>query len=175
MHILGSLLRAGALCALLLLGNTLAEAQGPPACDQFAWPLAQERAWFAAADIAVLQSGSTAPAFPDKALVLDLRPTDSVAFPLPPGGKAKAPNTFGGAISFAGIPTAGLYQVTLSDEGWIDVIQDGRALHAEAHTGKRDCPGVRKSVRFHLSAAPTVIQLSGVAAATIRIAIRPAE
>jgi hypothetical protein len=174
MHTRGILLRTGLLLAMLVTGNELAQAQETAACDQFAWSLSQERAWFGASALPVLQSGSTSSIFPAGAFVLTLLPAEDASFALPPGGKAKGASGFGGSISFTAI-AAGLYQITLSEEGWIDVIQDGRALPSQAHTGKRDCPGVRKSVRFQINAAPTTIQLSRVASSTMKVVIRRAD
>ena len=73
------------------------------------------------------------------------------------------------------VPKAGLYQITASAEGWIDVIQDGKALASSAHSGRRDCPDVRKSVRFDLQTGAVTIQFSGVDSKFIKLAILPAE
>jgi hypothetical protein len=78
-------------------------------------------------------------------------------------------------VKFASPPQAGVYQVTLSDEAWIDVIQDGHFLPSKAHSGKKGCPGMRKSVRFDFQAAPIVLQLSDVSTDTINVAVLPAE
>ncbi len=66
---------------------------------------------------------------------------------------------------------AGVYQVSLSDEAWIDVVQDGRYARSVGSTGRSDCPGLRKSVRFELSASPFVVQISGVSSASIALTI----
>ena len=42
----------------------------------------------------------------------------------------------------------------LSDDAWIDVIQNGRYARSVGSTGRSDCPGVRKSVRLDLDAEP---------------------
>ena len=52
--------------------------------------------------------------------------------------------------------------MTLSSEGWIDVVQNGAAIRSDAHTGAKGCPDVRKSVRFPVGSFPIVLQLSGV-------------
>jgi hypothetical protein len=72
-------------------------------------------------------------------------------------------------------PSTGTYQVTLSDEAWIDVIQDGKFLRSIGSSGRSDCPGVRKSVRFELKPEPFVLQLSGVILETIVVAISAME
>jgi ABC-type tungstate transport system permease subunit len=67
------------------------------------------------------------------------------------------------------------YGVMLSDEAWIDVIQDGKFLRSIGSSGRSDCPGLRKSVRFELKPEPFVLQLSGVISETIVVAIGATE
>ena len=82
---------------------------------------------------------------------------------------------YGGMLAFAAPEKPGVYQVTLSSEGWIDLVQDGASLKAADHSGVKDCPGLRKSVRFKVGAAPVALQISGVPADSIKVAIRPVE
>ena len=65
--------------------------------------------------------------------------------------------------------------VTLSDDAWIDVIQNGRYARSIGSTARGDCPCVRKSVRLDLDASPVVLQLSGVAPDTIAVTIGAVE
>ena len=102
-----------------------------------------------------------------------LAPTGSVGFRLPPE-RAPKPDTFGATLDVADL-AAGLYQVTLSDDAWIDVLQRQARLKSVAFTGQRDCPGARKSVRFSLKAGGLTIQISNAPAATINVAIAPAQ
>jgi hypothetical protein len=88
----------------------------------------------------------------------------------PPKGKV-----FGGTLSFEAPAQAELYYVTLSSEGWIDVVQNGAGIRTDAHTSAKECPGVRKSVRFPVGPFPIVLQVSGVPTDTIKIGIRPAR
>lgn len=69
----------------------------------------------------------------------------------------------------------GRYQVTLSHEAWIDIVQAGAYRPSGEFSGVHGCPGLRKSVRFEFSAAPLVLQLSGASAPVIKIAIRKVE
>ena len=70
-------------------------------------------------------------------------------------------------------PSNRFYQVTLPDEAWIDVAQDGRYARSVGSTGRSDCPGLRRSLRLELAASPFVLQLSGVSSDVIVIAISP--
>ena len=94
---------------------------------------------------------------------------------MPPERKPKVERWFGGMIRLAAPEKPGIYQVTLSEEAWIDVVQDGRYARSVGSTGRSDCPGLRKSVRLELGAAPFVLQLSGVAAEQVVVAINPRE
>lgn len=52
------------------------------------------------------------------------------------------------------------------------MIQNGAYLQAKEHTGKRDCPGLRKSVRFEVKQESLILQISGAGKPAIGIAIR---
>jgi hypothetical protein len=144
-------------------------------CDKLAWPLARERAWLAAAEKPVIAAGTTIAAIPKAAFVLSLQPNGKAAFAMPPERQPKADAWFGGMLSLPAVDKPGVYQVTLSDEAWIDLIQGGRYVKAVAHTGRHDCPGVRKSIRFEMSQAPFIVQLSGAARDAMAVAIGSAE
>ncbi len=144
-----------------------------PTCDRFAWSVKREQTAFASAGLPVLTSGSALPA-EKMAGTLQLKPVAELAFPLPPERTPK-PGTFGGFITAPGI-SDGVYQVTLSDDAWIDVFQDGRtSLKSLGGSGKKGCPSVRKSIRFELSAGPVTIQISGTTAERISIGLFRAE
>lgn len=145
-------------------------------CDAFVWPLETERAWFKAPDVIPLKSGDKLATPPgDKAISLRLRPASSIELPAPPTSTPKLEDAkrFAGVVHFDGLPE-GHYQIALSDHGWLDVVQEGKALESTGHTGSPDCDELRKSVRFEIGAAPFAVQVSGARADTIRIAIRPA-
>jgi hypothetical protein len=143
------------------------------ACDHFAWPIAREKAWFAG-KLRPAPSGERV-AKSDEGILLALKPTESFDFFLAPERKPK-PDSFSGDIVIFGVPTPGIYQVTLSDEAWIEVFENGVRLKSTAFTGQNDCPGVRKSVRFDLApGAPVTIQISNSAKDSIKLAIAPAS
>lgn len=145
------------------------------ACEQFNWPVKREQAAFAASDLTSVQSGAKLDALPELGIIIALKPNAEVNFAVPPGRQPKNATSSGGVITIANVPKAGSYQVTSSAEGWIDVIQDGKALPASDHTGRRDCADVRKSVRFALQPGELTLQLSGVDSKSVKIAILPAE
>jgi hypothetical protein len=146
-------------------------ADEPVGCDQFKWPIDKERATLTGTDLPKVVSGSRIKWPLPFATMMSLNPFAEAKLPIPP---ERAPKSEGSFAGFVQIPTpakVGTYKVTLSSEGWIDVLQDGRRLKSVAATGATGCAGVRKSVKFELSATPFVVQISSVGSDTIGIAI----
>ncbi len=146
---------------------------GQAACDHFAWSIAREKTWFAG-QLPPAHSGERV-AKSDEGLLLALEPTKQFRFFLAPERPPK-PDSYSGNFVIFGVATPGLYQITLSDEAWIDVFENGARLKSAAFTGEKDCPSVRKSVRFELTpGAPITIQISNSAKDQIKVAIAPAQ
>jgi hypothetical protein len=167
------LLTMAVMCAVQMDVAHAEDAPNP--CEQFHWPVATEREWFAAPDITVLPAGASVAAFPSTAFIVKLAPAANVTFALPPGRAPKPDAVYAGVISLPAMTEAGIYQVTLSDEAWIDVIQDGQAQKSLEHSGRKDCPEIRKSVRFEIAAKPVTLQLSGVSGDAVKVAIRKVQ
>ena len=161
-----------ALALLALLGPVAAADDG---CEKFAWSLARERAAFAASDKMTIAAGEALAALPASALVIRLQPGAQASFAMPPERKPKTEQWHGGMVRLPALAKPGIYQITLSDDAWIDVIQNGRYARSVGSTGRSDCPGVRKSVRLDLDASPVVLQLSGVSPDAITITIGAVE
>ena len=139
-------------------------------CSKLSWPLEHERALLnGTVDLVV--SGTTRKAIPDKALSLILNTGDKAALPNAPG-KQLDPKKFAGFVILP-VTAPGDYLVSLSAEGWIDTVQNGVALTSAAHTGDEHCPGLRKSVRFTLTASPLTLQIGNAPADHIEIAVTP--
>lgn len=168
----------GIAAGLALLAVPLsAQAENASGCDSFLWPLATEIAWFQADDSETAASGATLAALPaDRAIALNLLPTPTVELPVKPTSTPKVDDAekFSGFVTVAAFPEPGAYQVAISGSGWVDVVQNGAALEAIAHTGSPHCTLLRKSVRFEIGHGPVSIQVSGVPKDSIRIAVRPA-
>jgi hypothetical protein len=164
---------------LSLLVTALIASLGPAAaedgCEKFAWSLARDRAAFAAADKATIAAGETLAALPSGALVIRLQPGPQATFAMPPERKPRTEPWHGATVRLPALAKPGIYQITLSDDAWIDVIQNGRYARSVGHTGRGDCPGVRKSVRLDLDTSPVVLQISGVASDTIAMTIGAVE
>ena len=167
------MLRPGLVAAVLIA--SLAPAAAEDGCEKFAWSLARERAAFAVADKTTATAGDTLTALPAGALTIRLQPGAQAAFEMPPERKPRIETWHGGLVRLPAPAKAGIYQITLSDDAWIDVIQNGRYARSVGSTGRSDCPGVRKSVRLDLDASPVVLQVSGVAPDTIAATIGPVQ
>ncbi len=147
--------------------------QGASGCDSFAWPIARERAWFDDAKLARRASGARLSRI-DRAVELTLLPTKKVRFFMAPE-RAPGPDRYSGEVTFFGVPRPATYQVTLSDEAWIDVFENGVRLKSASSTGAKDCPGVRRSVRYRLAPGDLVlIQLSDATKDSIKVAFAEA-
>jgi hypothetical protein len=55
------------------------------------------------------------------------------------------------------------------------VVQDGHFLKPKAFSGATDCDGIRKTVKYELSAGPFVLQITGTKADSVSVAILPSE
>src|SRR6266487_592147 len=100
------------LIVLSLCVATPAFAQEPVGCDKFKWPLDKERATLIGSDLPKISSGNR------------------VNWPIP-FATARAPKSnesFAGFIQSPAPAKAATYKITLSSEGWIDVVQDGRRV-----------------------------------------------
>ncbi|MGH8431166.1 MAG: hypothetical protein ACREUF_12265 [Solimonas sp.] len=162
-----------ALAALVLcLLATAARAEEAPACAQFKWPLAAERSWFEAGNLKALPSGAAIDTLAEGAFNLMLEPSTEVGYALPPEGKPKPDKPLGAMLTFGAVAMPGTYQVTLSDEAWIDIVQDGAYRPSLEFSGVHGCPGLRKSVRFDFKQAPLILQLSSASALSLKLAIR---
>jgi len=154
-------MRTSLLVALLLFGVVPAwAAEEPSGCDKFKWPIERERAALTAPDRSKLASGGELTALPSTGVTLALRAPADAKLPTSPE-RAPKEGTFAGFASIKNAPKAGLYTISLSSGGWLDVVQDGHFLKPKAFSGATDCDGIRKTMKYELSASPFVLQVSG--------------
>jgi hypothetical protein len=166
-----------AACAVALALPFSAHAAETGGCETFAWSVATELQWLKSADSETLASGAKVSAPPAKAISLSLLPMDKVSFPVAPTSRHKnhSGERYGGIVTFDSFGDPGIYQVSLPTAGWIDVIQDGKAIKSAAHSGKKDCDGVRKTVRFAIGSGPVTVEISNIPKDSIKFAIRRGE
>jgi hypothetical protein len=164
-------------CTVMLVATPAAFADETGGCASFAWPITTELQWMKATDSKAVASGAKLPSPPARAIALLLEPMSAVSFPVAPTGKLKPEgDVYGGVVIFDSPSSApGSYQVTMQTGGWVDVIQDGKALKPTAHSGKSDCDGVRKTIRFNLDPGPFTVEFSNIKKDAIKFAIRQAD
>ena len=168
-------MRATFSIALLLLGSVPAwAAEEPSGCDKFKWPIERERAALTATDRVKLTSGGELAALPATGMTLALQAPADAKLPTPPE-RAPKDGTFAGFTSIKTAPKAGIYTVSLSAGGWVDLVQDGHFLKPKAFSGATDCDGIRKTMKYQIGASPLVMQVSGTRENSISIAILPSE
>ncbi len=170
----GYFLTLATFVAVLLASLTAVHAQDAAGCSGFDWPLDKEIAWLSAPDSAPLQSGAEIAATPEAAIVVALKPGLASDLPFAPGVKKQGigPDTFSGWITIKAVGEPGLYQISLSHNGWIDAGQGGRQLASVGFTGRRECTILRKSVRYDVGAGPLIVQVAGVAVDKVKITVR---
>jgi hypothetical protein len=168
-------IRAASAFALLLVSVAQVKAaEEPSGCDKFKWNIDHARAALTSSDRAKLSSGSDVAALPSTGMTLSLVKPADANLPTPPE-RAPKDGTFAGFTSFKTAPKAGIYTVSLSAGAWVDVSQDGHFLKPKAFSGATDCDGIRKTMKYELSASPFVLQVSGAREDSISIAIQPSE
>jgi hypothetical protein len=155
----------------LIAAPGLAHAQEGSGCGGFRWPLDRERAALTRSDKPSLPNGG-ALAY-DVAMTLGLQPLSAAGLPKVPERPPRSTDSFAGHFVLAAPTKPGAYRVTISSEGWIDVLDGGAYLHPIAFTGSKDCDGARKSVKFDLPARPLALQFSGVPRDQISVIVSP--
>ncbi len=168
------MMRAPLLIALVLLGTAPAWAEEPSGCDKFKWNIDRERAALTAPDRIKLTSGGDLAALPSTGMTLGLRTPAEAQLPSPPE-RAPKEGTFAGFVNFKSPPKAGIYTVSLSAGGWVDLVQDGHFLKPKGFSGATDCDGIRKIMKYAISASPFVLQLSGTKEDSVSVVILPSD
>ncbi|HSY56736.1 MAG TPA: hypothetical protein VK834_09815 [Bradyrhizobium sp.] len=149
-------------------------AEEPSGCDKFKWNIDHERAALTAPDRIKLSSGSDMAALPSTGMTLALTTPPDAKLPTPPE-RAPKDGTFAGFARLTATPKAGIYTISLSSGAWVDVVQDGHLLKPKAFSGATDCDGIRKTMKYEISASPFVLQVSGARENSLSIAILPSE
>jgi hypothetical protein len=160
-----------AIIVLALTVSAPAFAQEPVGCDKFKWPLDKERATLTGTDLPKVTSGDRVKWPIPFGMSVGLVPFAEAKLPMPPERAPKSPTSFAGFVEVSAPAKAGSYKITLSAEGWIDVVQDGQAVKSTAFSGALGCEGIRKSVKFDLAARPLTIELSNVPSNAIGIVV----
>ncbi len=159
--------------AALLASPIAAEADEPTGCGAFRWPIETERSALSSAERSVLGNGGDL--LYGAAETLKLAPFEDANLPLPPERAPKSKPSFAGHYVLPAPAKPGVYKLTLTADGWLDVLDDGLFLHPKAFSGALGCEGARKSIKFDLPPRPVEIQISNVREADIGMIVTPSE
>jgi hypothetical protein len=151
-------------CVLALLAAHEAAAEN--GCRQFAWPVDRELELFGDGFVADVESESGLPR--DGVFALLLQPVSTVIYMVAPDRGRD--DGLGGVVTLEWI-SAGRYQVTLSADAWIDVVQNDKRLPALVSSSRDDCPGIRQSVQFEVGSLPLTLQFGGATVRRLTIAV----
>jgi hypothetical protein len=164
-------LAAGLLALVSAAAPGLSQAQEGSGCGGFRWPLDVERAALIRPDKPSLANGGALAL--NVAMTLELQPLASAGLQKPPERAPKSAQAFAGHFSLAAPAKPGVYKITISSPGWIDVLDGGSYLHPKAFSGATACEGARKSVKFDLPSEPLALQFSGVEGNRISVIVSP--
>ena len=167
----GWLLGVGLSAVALAAAPGLAQAQEGSGCGGFRWPLEPERAALIRSDKPSLANGGALAL--NIAMTLELQPLTSAGLPKAPERAPKLAQAFAGHFALAAPAKPGVYKITISSPGWIDVLDGEDFLHPKAFTGATGCDGARKSVKFDLPPRPLALQFSGVESDRISVIVSP--
>ncbi len=169
--------KLGLVWALVVLAPVAGLGAEQAPCSGFRWPVQTEMAWITSDDSQLLDTAAEIASPAPKAITLKMQPTKDAALPTKPGVKNQAipPESFSGWFKIASLPREGLYQVTLSQHAWIDMVQNDAPLPNAGFTGDPSCGIVRKSVRYKAGQGPVTVQISGAPNETIKVVVREAD
>lgn len=98
-----------------------------------------------------------------------LRPAAEVIYRVPP--ERGSDGGLGGIVTLENVP-AGRYRVVLSEEVWIDAVQEDVRLPVLATTRATDCPGMRLAVQLEVRNEALTLQVGGASSGRIMIAVQ---
>ena len=158
--------------AVLFLAGLPALAQEGSGCSGFKWHIDREQTAFAGEGLPTVNAGAQIPGVME-AVGLSLAKQEGMTFAVEPSHKPKNNPAYAGVFPIVPIQVSGPYNVTISDEAWIDVIQDGKVLHQTGFTGGKGCRDVRKSVRFDIAKGPATILISDAVNESLKLEVLP--
>lgn len=163
------MLRTALTAGFLVLASTLSQA-AEFGCGAFKQDVSAARALLGQ-EGQQTERGQEVKLLSPAALELDLTSLDAVTPPLRPDRLPSGGEHVVGWVTLTDV-APGHVQVALSAEGWIDLIEDGRALKAADFTGAKDCPGIRKVVSFTVRQSKVTVQVTAQRVQHLRVAVR---
>lgn len=150
-------------CVLPLLVAT--EAAAEENCRNFSWSVGRPIDLFDE-PLPVVENAQSLPK--EGVFALVLRPVADVIYLKTP--ERGSDGSWGGVITLENVP-AGRYQIALSEDAWVEAIQDDIRLPILASGRKDECRGVRRSLDVEVRGEPLTLQVGGAAVKRINIAV----
>ena len=151
-------------CLFLACGAAGAAAQDGN-CRNFSWSVGRTIDLFDE-PLPTVQSAQSLPK--EGVFALQLRPVADVIYMMTP--ERGSDGSWGAMITLENVP-AGRYQIALSDDAWVEAIQENVRLPLLASGRTRECQGVRRSVDVDVKGEPLTLQIGGATAHRINIAV----
>jgi hypothetical protein len=151
-------------CLLPMLAAADAAAQDVN-CRNFSWSVGRTIDLFDE-PLPTVQSNQSLPK--EGVFAVILKPVADVLYPVTP--ERGSDGSWGAVVTIESL-AAGRYQIALSDDAWVEAIQENKRLAVHASTRPRECRGVRRSVDVDVEGDPLTLQLGGAGVHRLNIAV----
>jgi hypothetical protein len=142
-----------------------AGAAAEESCRNFSWSIGRPIDLFDE-PLPLVRSAQSLPK--DGVFAVLLRPVADVIYPtLPERGSDGA---WGAVVTLENV-SAGRYQIALSEEAWVEAIQENVRLPIRPSSRTVECRGVRRSVEVDVKGEPLTLQLGGAGVRRMNIAV----
>ncbi len=158
-------MRTALIACLFLVGGTAGAVAQEENCRNFSWSVGRTIDLFDE-PLPVVQSAQSLPK--EGVFALQLRPVGDVIYQMTP--ERGSDGSWGAVITLESVP-AGRYQIALSDDAWVEALQDNKRLVTYASKRSKECRGVRHSVDVDVQGDPLTLQVGGAHVRRLNIAV----
>ena len=151
-------------CLFPLLVAAGAAAQGE-SCRNFSWSIGRPIDQFDK-PLPTVQSAQSLPK--EGVFAVLLKPVADVIYPTTP--ERGSDGSWGAVITLENVP-AGRYQIALSEESWVEAIQENKRLAVRLSARTRECRGVRRSYEVEVQGEPLTLQFGGAGVRRLNVAV----
>src|SRR5260370_2169566 len=143
-------------CAVSIPGG----AGRPRAPDKLAGPPANDYARATGSAATRLVTGSSVGQPPSAAMDVKLTALPDAELPRASTCASDDAASFAGFVRFEQWHSAGRYEISVTPDAWIDVVQDDNYVPPVAISGAVACPPLRKSRQFHPPSSPFFLHIT---------------
>jgi hypothetical protein len=156
---------AGLIAGLPLILAAAGAAAQEPNCRNFSWSVGRTIDLFDE-PLPRVQSSQSLPK--EGVFAIELRPVGDVIYPTTP--ERGSDGSWGGVMTIENVP-AGRYQIALSEDAWVEAIQNNKRLAIQASSRPKECRGVRRSFEVDVKGDPLTLQIGGASVRRLSIAV----